>query len=231
MVIPMNRADWITERLRINEERMDILFSANYDEGWGEIEKPHKDFLEKLMILLPTNPFILDAACGTGKYFALLLRYNCKILGIDNSEGMLTQAQTKFPKIQVVKGKLQEISYKEKFDAVICMDAMENIFPEHWLIVLKNFYNATKNGGYIYFTVEVMADEELQKNYKFSISQNIPVELGEYLENGGYHYYPKLEVVREWMRQANLEIIEEYEEGCYHHFLSKKNKYTIQHSK
>lgn len=41
----MNRSEWVKERLRINEERMDTLFSANYDEVWGEIEKPHQNFL------------------------------------------------------------------------------------------------------------------------------------------------------------------------------------------
>lgn len=177
-----------------------------------------------MITLLPSNPYILDAACGTGKYFELLTKSNCQILGIDNSRGMLSKAQKKFPKIQVEKGKLQEISYKEKFDAVICIDAMENIFPEHWLLVLKNFYNAAKKKGYVYFTVEIIANEELQKNYELSISQNIPVELGDYLENGGYHYYPKLEAVREWIKDAKLEIIEEFEEGCYHHFLSKKKE-------
>ena len=220
--ITLNRNEWISERLRITEERMDTFFSANYDEGWGEIEKPHLDMLEKLVSLLPDHPYFLDAACGTGKYFDLLTNHKCKIFGIDNSKGMLAQAQKKFPDVPVEKGKLHEISYKETFDAVICMDAMENIVPEHWLMVLNNFYNATKNNGYIYFTVEVIAEEELQKNYQQSIANKLPVEFGEFLENGGYHYYPKLSKVREWIKQAKLKIIDENEEGWYYHFLTKK---------
>ncbi len=218
----MERNKWITERLRICEERMDNLFSENYDKGWGEIEKPHQETLENLLSLLPDYPYILDAACGTGKYFEILTKNNCKILGIDNSNGMLFQAHKKYPEISLQKGTLQDISFKDIFDAIICMDAMENIFPEHWPLVLNNFYNSVKKQGYIYFTVEIIAEEELKDNYENSIRQQLPVKFGEFVENGGYHYYPELSKVRNWIKEAKLKIVEEREQGVYHHFVTQK---------
>lgn len=220
----MERNEWIAERLRVCEERMDTLFSEHYDEGWGEMEKPHQEMVEKLVTLLPVNPYILDAACGTGKYFRILIKNNCKILGIDNSSGMLSQARNKYPEVSVQKGTLQDISFNDTFDAIICMDAMENVFPEHWPLVLRNFYNSIKNQGYIYFTVEIIPEEELKENYEASIKEQLPVKFGEFLENGGYHYYPELSQVRDWIKESKLQIIEEQEQGVYHHFLAKKKQ-------
>lgn len=178
--------------------------------------------IEKLVSLLPFNPSILDAACGTGKYWQLLKDNNCVILGVDHSAGMLAQAKRKFPDVPFQKVKLYTLDFKEKFNAVICMDAMENIFPEHWLIVLQNFYNACKPDGYIYFTVELLSNDKLEMNFNECTKNGIPVVRGEFLENGGYHYYPTLAKVNDWIKMANLKIIEEAEEGVYHHYLTKK---------
>jgi len=220
----MDRNDWLKERIIIGEERMDKLFSQNYDEGWGEIEKPHEEMIEKLLTLLPQKPYILDAACGTGKYWGILQKKNCKILGIDHSVGMLAQATKKYPGVNTKKGKLHELDYKEEFDAIICVDAMENVFPEHWPTILKNFRKGVKKDGYIYFTVEIMDEAELKTNFEEAKADGVPVVFGEHIEKGGkggYHYYPSISQVRNWLQGTNLTIMEEREEGYYHHFLTK----------
>ena len=223
----MNRTEWLIKRAKIAQERMDKLFALNYDEQWGEIEKPHQEIIENLIGRLPSNPHILDAACGTGKYWPILKENNCKIMGIDHSIEMLKNAQNKFPDIVVKKMKLQDIDFLNTFDAVICVDAMENIFPEDWPIIVKKFANAVKNNGFVYFTVELLEQDELQRNYEVSILDGIPVVLGEHIDKGGlggYHYYPELQKVRDWIHSAELKIIEEREQEVYHHFLVKKTK-------
>jgi hypothetical protein len=37
-----------------------------------------------------------------------------------------------------------------------------------------------------------------------------------------YHYYPPLEQVREWIRHAGLDVMEEGEGDGYHHFVIRK---------
>ena len=221
----MDRKEWLTERSRIAEERMDKLFSATYDENWGEIEKPHKEMIEKLIKNLPPHPYILDAACGTGKYWYILIENNCQVLGVDHSSGMLNQAKRKFPLIQTKKMKLQSLEFTNEFDGVICVDAMENVFPELWTIVLNNFVKALKKEGFLYFTVELLSEQELQENYEESKADGIPVVYGEHIEKGGfggYHYYPKIQRVKEWIHQSNLEIVAEEQQGVYYHFLTNK---------
>jgi len=43
---------------------------------------------------------------------------------------MLLKAQAKHPTVQVEKLGLQEMHFTEAFDGMICVDAMECIFPE-----------------------------------------------------------------------------------------------------
>lgn len=221
----MQRDEWLAKRLKIAEERMDKLFSTDYDDHWGEIEQPHQEMIKKLLELLPPNPFVLDAACGTGKYWPQLIEGKVNILGIDHSAGMLGQAKKKFPNIQTMKIKLHKLEYEDEFDAIICVDAMENIFPEHWPIILQNFTKSLKNNGYLYFTVEILPEEELQENFKKSQADGIPTVYGEHIEKGGfggYHYYPDLKQANKWLIQAKMKIVLEDELGYYHHYLTLK---------
>jgi SAM-dependent methyltransferase len=49
---------------------------------------------------------------------------------------------------------LQDLSYDRDFDAVITVDAMENIPPEDWPLVLANLHRAVRPDGVMYLTVE-----------------------------------------------------------------------------
>jgi SAM-dependent methyltransferase len=124
-----DRASWIAERRRINELRMDSLFAPGYDERWGDINSSHRTMLGRFLDLCRSGPRILDAACGTGKYWPLLLEGGASIVGVDQSGGMLQQARAKHPDVPVAKLGLQEISFAAEFDGAICVDAMENVFP------------------------------------------------------------------------------------------------------
>ncbi len=55
---------------------------------------------------------------------------------------MLRQAQAKFPDVPVEHIGMQELSLVDIFDGIMCMDAMEMVFPEDWPVVLRNFARA-----------------------------------------------------------------------------------------
>lgn len=218
----MNRNTWIEERIRITEERMDLLSAPSYDDNWSEIKKPHLEELTTMLKLLPKQPFVLDAACGTGKYWQILLDNGSKIIGIDNSNEMLKKASKKFPNVLIKKGQLQNITYKDKFDGIICVDAMECIVPEHWPIILKKFHQALKRSGKLYLTVELEEEKELINNLEMNKERGLPVVLGEYYLEGAYHFYPRISQVKEWFQNTELSIIEEREEEDYYHFILSK---------
>lgn len=218
----MDRTAWIKQRRRINEMRMDTLFAPTYDEHWGAVIDPtHRQMLDHFLACCPSAAYILDAACGTGKYWPLLLERGHSILGVDQSQGMLHQAQAKFPAIRVEKRGLQELDYEQAFDGIICIDAMENIFPEDWPIVLVNFQHALKPNGALYFTVEI-PEEDISEVFQAAVEAGLPVVEGEYVKEGSYHYYPDIYQVRLWIDTANFEILEEIIGDGYQHFFTQR---------
>lgn len=86
----MDRAQWIRTVRARNEERMDEIFSPIYDSQWGAvIDRTHARMVRYLLDSLPAGSRILDAACGTGKYWPMLRTAGMEIVGIDQSAGML----------------------------------------------------------------------------------------------------------------------------------------------
>jgi SAM-dependent methyltransferase len=219
----MKRSDWIKARRRLTEDRFDRLFAPIYDDEWGATIAPsHQRFLEKLLDVCPPGSTILDAACGTGKYWPLILGHGCRVFGTDQSRAMLERARIKFPEVATEKVGLQELHYLSAFEAAVCIDAMECVFPEDWLRVLQNLHRAVKPGGYIYLTVEIAAEEEVQQAFQAARAQGLPVVYGEWAHEGGYHYYPSLEQVRAWIAQAHLSLVEETVGDDYDHLILRK---------
>jgi len=81
----MNRASWLREKRRLSEFRYDTLHASSYDQNWGHINVSHRSFLQHFLAHCPPNCTILDAACGTGKYWPLILESGRAIVGIDQS--------------------------------------------------------------------------------------------------------------------------------------------------
>ena len=179
--------------------------------------------MQEFLNLLPPKSIILDAACGAGRYLPLLLEQEHTVIGVDQSQGMLSHAKEKFPDVQYEKVGLQEMSYHETFDGVICMDAMEHICPEDWPLVLNNFHRALKPQGYVYFTVEIAAEADVTSAFERGQQLGWPVVYGEWADaDEVYHYYPSLDQVRDWLRQAGFELWHEGDGDDYHHFIIRK---------
>jgi ubiquinone/menaquinone biosynthesis C-methylase UbiE len=100
----MDRLEWIREKRRLTQERYDSLFASTYDERWGTIISPtHQSFFNRFLEVCPPHALILDAACGTGKYWSLILASGRKVAGIDQSQEMLNCAHLKFPDVHIEK--------------------------------------------------------------------------------------------------------------------------------
>jgi ubiquinone/menaquinone biosynthesis C-methylase UbiE len=223
----MDRITWLREMRRACEEQYDTRWAPLYGEKWGLYSNTtHQQFLQEFLNLLPQSSTILDAACGAGRYLPSLLEKGHSILGVDQSQGMLARAKAKFPGVQFEKVGLQEMAYRDVFDGAICMDAMENVPPEDWPLVLSNFLRALKKHGYLYFTAETIehADEnEIKQAFERSRQAGLPVVYGECPDEGVYHYHPTNQQVKEWTQQAGFEILKEGNgEIGYYHILVRK---------
>ncbi len=223
----MDRSTWLKEMRRDCEAQYDTRWAPQYGEKWGLYSNTTQlQFIEKLLSHLPQGSTILDAACGAGRYLPYLLEKRHAVIAIDQSQGMLTRAEEKFSQVQFEKIGLQEMTFREVFEAAICMDAMENVSPEDWPQVLSNFHRALKRQGVLYFTAETieMGDEnEITQAYEKALRNGLPVVYGECPDEGVYHYHPTNQQVREWVQQTGFEILKEGAgELWYYHFLVRK---------
>ncbi len=224
----MDRVTWLKEMRCDCEEQYDTRWASLYGEKWGLYSNvTHQEFIKEFLRYFPQSSTILDAACGAGRYLPFLLEKEHAIVGIDQSAGMLANAKAKFPDAQFEKVGLQELGYRGNFDGVICMDAMENVSPEDWPLVLNNFHRALKPSGYLYFTTETIesADEnEIKQAFTRALDAGLPVIYGEWPDDEGvYHYHPTNQQVREWVKQAGFEILKEGNgEIWYYHILVQK---------
>jgi ubiquinone/menaquinone biosynthesis C-methylase UbiE len=205
----MDRSAWLKEIRRSTEEEFTMEAPIYDNNGGTYIDPTHQGFITKFLSLCPPGGTILDAACGTGKYWSLIHDSGRKVHGTDQSQGMLARALEKFPGVTFEKVGLQELHYQEDFDGAICMDAMENVFPEDWPSVLSNLHRAIKPQGYFYFTVELASEKDIERAFAEATKMGFPVVHGEWTQKGEYHYYPKIEQVIEWLDSVGFTVIEE----------------------
>jgi SAM-dependent methyltransferase len=222
----MDRMTWLKQMQRECEQLYD-RDAPLYWEKYGLYSNiTHQQFIKDFLGRLPPKSMILDAACGAGRYVPFLLEAGHSVMGVDQSGGMLERAREKFPEAQFEKLGLQEMAFEGVFDGAICMDAMENVPPEDWPLVLGNFHRALKESGYFYFTVETieMADEgEIRQAFERARGAGLPVVYGEWPDEAVYHYHPANQQVREMAQQAGFEVLKEANgELWYYHVLARK---------
>jgi ubiquinone/menaquinone biosynthesis C-methylase UbiE len=124
------RAQWLADRRLAAELAYDDVYAASYDADDPPMSATHAALVRQLADDCPVGDHILDAACGTGKYFPLVLGSGRGVLGTDQSAGMLQMAAAKYPGVELHQCGLQELDFHEEFGAAMCVDAMENVPPE-----------------------------------------------------------------------------------------------------
>jgi 2-polyprenyl-3-methyl-5-hydroxy-6-metoxy-1,4-benzoquinol methylase len=239
----MERAEWLKGMRRRAEALYDHI-SPQYWITYGVSEdETHQQYLQKFLKRVVPGGKILSAACGAGRYDGVLLDAGHDVTGIDQAAGMLARAKEHFPKVLYQKMALQEMNFREAFDGIICMDAMEHIPPEDYPGILRGFQEALKPVGVLYFTAdrEEEPDFDLQACYERAKAAGLPVVFGEVADEAAYawameqpeltgaqsdiavyHYYPPLAKVRQWIDQAGLVIEEEGIGSGFHHFMARK---------
>lgn len=219
----MDRREWLAQR------RAAVIAAYDADApAYDQHDYPsdmQRQWVARALRLIPPGATVLDAPCGTGKYFALVAAAGHRVAGVDQSAGMLAEARHRGIAFSLEHTALQDLSYAHEFDAVLTVDAMENIPPEDWPLVLANLHRAVRPGGVMYLTVEEVDQSKISQAFDTLSERGLPVVRGELVEGdvAGYHYYPGREQVMEWFGQEDLAIADEgfrQEDGwAYRHFL------------
>jgi cyclopropane fatty-acyl-phospholipid synthase-like methyltransferase len=242
----MERTEWL-KQMRVKAELLYDLAGPEYWVTFGLYpNETHREYLQKFLDRLSPHGSLLSAGCGAGRYDGMLLEAGHTVLGIDQSAGMLKRARERFPAARYEKIGLQEMDFREAFDGAICVDALEHVSPEDWPGILQGFQKALKPGGWLYFTVDRTAPEEIKASFERAQALGLPVVYGEVadqvdeimarlqaldrpvkpedmLDQSVYHFHPSLEQVRTWLEQAGLAVEEQGTGNEYEHFLVRKS--------
>ena len=219
----MDRQAWLAERRAAVVADYDAeaptydmnLYPAGTQETW----------VARLLGMIPAGSTVLDAPCGTGRYFPLIAGAGMRVIGVDQSAGMLAQARARNLAGILELKSLQDLSYAAEFDATVTIDAMENVPPDDWPTVLANLRRAVRPGGVLYLTVEEASDQRIGHAFEALTARGLPAVRGEIIEGdvAGYHYYPGRDRVMGWFEAAGLDVIDEdysaEEDWGYRHFL------------
>ncbi len=205
----MDRAAWLRERRDAVRADYDAD-AATYDDSPYPTTS-HTAFIDRLVATCPPNGLVLDAPCGTGQYFARIRDAGRRVVGIDQSAGMLAQARRRGLAERLEQIGLQEMSFDAEFDGAMTVDAMENVPPEDWPLVIRNLRRAVKPGAHLYLTVEEVDDAEIEAAWDLNRERGLPAVRGEVIEGdtAGYHYYPGRDRVRQWLTAEGLELLDE----------------------
>ncbi len=105
---------------------------------------PERVFEEKLRRIIAPGDRVLDAGCGTGKFFGMdfAREIGCQLVGIDLREDLRVNSEIDFG----VRSELNGLPFADgSFDVVNCRLVIEHVdFPD---MVLTEFYRVLKPGG------------------------------------------------------------------------------------
>jgi ubiquinone/menaquinone biosynthesis C-methylase UbiE len=125
-------------------------------ERQAAISPSHAAFVARLAGLVRQGGSVLDAACGTGTYWPALLAAGLQVTGVDQSAGMLARARRKYPQVPSRVLALQDLAeLPDRFDGLLCVDALENVAPEDWPVVAAGLATVLKDQAPAYVTLEL----------------------------------------------------------------------------
>jgi len=143
----------------------------------------------------------------------MMLAAGLRVVGIDQSAGMLARARAKGPSVPLYRIGLQELAAVDAFDGALCTDSLEFIPPEWWPLVLGNLKRALRPGGLLYLTVGQFCEHCVRESFDKETVAGLPVVPGEYLVPGDdklqYRFYPPAYWEADRLADAGFEIVEE----------------------
>lgn len=145
----------------------DLIYDTkDYKRESAFLKKRIGKFYNKKQILL------LDVGCGTGQHLKYLAKSrNYRLVGLDADPEMLRIARNKLSSLEFVNGKMQNFSFKNKFDVITCLFSTiaYNTNNKMLFLTLKNFNRNLKKGGLLIFDIplKVKLNKKGRWHFKF----------------------------------------------------------------
>ncbi|MGP4017212.1 SAM-dependent methyltransferase [Saccharopolyspora sp. 5N708] len=151
------------------------LFNDDYLHFYGELIDARSDGETELiwnLLGLEPGTELLDLACGHGRLANRLAARGCQVTGLDYTEVFLeharADAETRGVQVEYVLGDMRELSWINRFDAVInWFTAFGYFSDEENRRVLEQVHNALRPGGK--FVLELNNIVNLLPRYQASV--------------------------------------------------------------
>lgn len=216
------RQAFVEARRSASRGGYNAVFASATDDAWVRIAPSHARSLGRVLRLTRARGTVLDAACGQGKYWSDIMRSGRSVVGTDQLVDVLEVAHAAHPEVPTARLALQDLAFDSLFDAVICIDALEDLVPEDWPAVLGALVSAARPDAPLYLTVELSEPGQLERVYERARAAGHPVILGERFDGAGYHYYPSRDAVYQWLTGSGLESIDESDGDGYWHLILRR---------
>lgn len=133
--------------------------AARWDEARRGFYGREQCYLDTLLAGLPPGATVLDAGCGTGMPMAdYVVARGLRVVGYDQSEGMLALARQRFPGQTWIAAALETCAFDggeaggEHYAAAICWDALFHIERGHHPAILRRIRDRLLPGGRLMLT-------------------------------------------------------------------------------
>jgi ubiquinone/menaquinone biosynthesis C-methylase UbiE len=150
-----------------------------YDETRSLSSEVTQEFYDKLVKkgINLENSIILDGGIGTGRTIAPLLKYNIKLIGIDNSKNMLEKLRENFKgereleKVRLINGDVTKLPFKNNsFDLIISIQVLHLV--TNWKQAIDEVKRVLKPQGFFIIagaTSQALASKVAKKYFEFSL--------------------------------------------------------------
>jgi len=114
------------------------------------IEQP---YLDVLMGALPPGASILDLGCGSGEpILRFLVEQGFVVTGVDASAAMIAIARPRFPGARLLVADMRNVSFDQKFDAVIAWHSLFHLPHADQRRIFATFARLLNPRGILMFT-------------------------------------------------------------------------------
>ena len=135
--------------------------AAAFAQDWHEQPAP-RDLQEIVARFFIKGGATADIGCGSGREVAWLNANGFPAEGFDASEGLLTEARTRYPTLRFTHAELPELSgvAANSFDNVLCETVIMHLDPALIAPSVRRMFELVTPGGIFYLSWRVTAGDD-----------------------------------------------------------------------